>query len=118
MGMASALEVSDNDLNFVIACDIPQIELRSVRRILAVAVGSDADIIIPVTNEGKYEPLFAVYRRNLVKTINKVLSSGGRKISDVFESCKVKEVNLKDSLVNLNTMAEYEEYQKNLQYKI
>jgi molybdenum cofactor guanylyltransferase len=118
MGIASALEVSDNDLNFVIACDIPQIELRNVRRILAEAVGSDADIIIPVTNEGKYEPLFAVYRRNLVKTINKVLSSGGRKISDVFKSCKVKEVKLKDSLVNLNTMAEYEEFQKNLQYKI
>jgi len=118
MGIASALEISDNDLNFVIACDIPQIELRNVRRILAEAVGSDADITIPVTNEGKYEPLFAVYRRNLCETINKVLSSGGRKISDVFESCKVKEVNLKDSLVNLNTMAEYEEYQKNLQYKI
>jgi molybdopterin-guanine dinucleotide biosynthesis protein A len=117
MGIASALEFSDNKLNFVIACDIPQIELRNVRRILAEAIGSDADVIIPVTNEGKYEPLFAVYRRSVVKTINTVLSSGGRKISDVFESCKVKEVNLKDSLMNLNTMAEYEEFQKNSNIK-
>lgn len=118
MGIASALEVSANELNFVIACDIPQIELRNVRRVITEAVNSDADIIIPVTNEGKYEPLFAVYRRSLVRTINEVLSSGGRKISDVFESCKVKEVNLKGSLVNLNTMPEYEKFQKNLQYKI
>jgi molybdopterin-guanine dinucleotide biosynthesis protein A len=114
MGIASALEASANEINFVIACDIPQIELRDVRRILFEAANSDADIIVPVTNEGKYEPLFAVYRKSALKAINKVLSSGGRKISDVFESCKVKEVNLKDSLVNLNTMAEYEEFQKNL----
>jgi len=114
MGIASTLEASKSELNFVVACDIPQIEIRNVRKILAEAVSSDADIIIPVTNDGKYEPLFAVYRRRTLKAINKVLSSGGRKISDVFESCKVKEISLKDSIVNLNTMAEYEEFQKNL----
>jgi len=118
MGIASALEASANEINFVIACDIPQIELREVRRILSEAAKSNADIIIPVSKEGKYEPLFAVYRRSSLKAINKVLSSGGRKISDVFDLCKIKEVKLGTRLVNLNTMAEYEEFQKNLEHKI
>ncbi|MHC4440462.1 MAG: NTP transferase domain-containing protein [Planctomycetota bacterium] len=112
MGIASALEASANEVNFVVACDIPLIERRKVRRILFEAVNSEADIIVPVTNDGKYEPLFAVYRRSAVIAINKVLSSGGRKISDVFNLCRVKKVELGATLVNLNTTAEYEEFQK------
>ena len=117
MGIASALEASDNEINFVIACDIPQIELRDVRRIINEAVNSDADIIVPVTSDGKYEPLFAVYRKSALNAINEVLSSGGRKISDVFNLCNVKKVELGLNLVNLNTMAEYEEFQKTTKIK-
>ncbi|MGB2863405.1 MAG: NTP transferase domain-containing protein [Sedimentisphaerales bacterium] len=112
MGIASALEASANEINFVVACDIPDIKPRNVRRILSEAAGSDADIIVPTTGNGRYEPLFAVYRKSVLEAINKVLSSGGRKISDVFDLCKVKNIDLGTSLVNLNTMAEYEEFRK------
>ena len=119
MGIASALEASANEINFVIACDIPQIELGYVRRILFEATKGDADIIVPVNSDGRYEPLFAVYRKSALEAINKVLSSGRRKISDVFALCRVKKVELGGArLVNLNTMTEYEEFRKNLQYKI
>ena len=72
----------------------------------------EADIVLPITSQGKYEPLFAVYRKSSLKAINKVLSSGGRKISDVFELCKVRTIEMGDEdwLVNLNTVAGYEEY--------
>jgi molybdopterin-guanine dinucleotide biosynthesis protein A len=113
MGIASALEASANEINFVVACDIPQIELGYVRRILSEAAGSDADIIIPTVGNGRYEPLFAVYRKSALEAINKILASGGRKISDAFDLCKVKNVDLGASLVNLNTMAEYEKFRKN-----
>jgi molybdopterin-guanine dinucleotide biosynthesis protein A len=112
MGIASALEASANEINFVVACDIPDIEPGNVRRILSEAAGSDADIIVPTTGSDRYEPLFAVYRKSALEAINKVLSSGGRKISDVFDLCKVRNVELGASLVNLNTMAEYEEFRK------
>lgn len=115
MGIASALEASSNELNFVVACDIPHIELRHVRRIISEAANSQVDIVVPVAGDGQYEPLFAVYRKSTLKAINKVLASGGRKISDVFASCNVKRVDLGAGLVNLNTMAEYEEFRKNYQ---
>ena len=111
MGIASALEVSTNEFNFVVACDIPHIDLTYVRRMLAEAEG--VDIVIPTTGEERYEPLFAVYRKSALKAINKVLSSGGRKISDVFDRCRVKYIELEArGLTNLNTMTEYEEFQK------
>ncbi len=110
MGIVSALEASANDINFVVACDIPRIELGYVRRILFEAVKNEADIIVPTTGDGRYEPLFAIYRKSAIKAINKVLSSGGRKISEVFDHCRIKKVDLGVVLVNLNTMAEYEEF--------
>ncbi|MHC4560228.1 MAG: molybdenum cofactor guanylyltransferase, partial [Planctomycetota bacterium] len=114
MGIASALEASANELNFVVACDIPHINLECVRTMVTEAVKSKADIVVPKTDNQKYEPLFAIYRKSSLEAINKVLSSKGRKISDVFVLCKVKYVELGASLVNLNTMAEFEEFQKKL----
>ena len=124
MGIASALEASVNELNFVVACDIPYIDLSCVRRMLTEANG--VDIVIPKhkseskspkTREGideNYEPLFAIYRKSALEPINEVLSSGGRKISDVFSRCKVRytELPLQEWFANLNTMDDYEEFQK------
>ena len=116
MGIASALQASANELNFVVACDIPNIDMQFVRKMLAEA--EDVDIVVPDTCDGKSEPLFAVYRRSALGAINKVLSSGRRKISDVFALCKVKYIELNDVewLTNLNTMAEYEEFRNNCHF--
>jgi len=116
MGIASALEASANELNFVVACDIPKINLACVNRMLTEALESQADIVVPTTGEENYEPLFAIYRKTALEAINKTLSSGKRRITDVFTLCTVKHIELDDTdwLINLNTMAEYEEFQKKL----
>lgn len=111
MGIASALEASDNELNFVVACDIPHIDMRYIRRMLMEANGVDA--VIPVAGDEKYEPLFAVYRKSALGAINEVLSSGGRKISDIFGRCRVRFIKLEaEQYANLNTMAEFKEFQE------
>jgi len=111
MGIASTLESSDNELNFVVACDIPHIDIRFFRKMLAEA--QEADMVIPTKGKGKHEPLFAIYNKSALKGINKALSSGKRKISDAFAHCNVKYIKLKaKQLTNLNTMEEYEEFQK------
>lgn len=112
MGIASALEESANEFNFVVACDIPRIDLRFVRRMLTEA--NDVDMVIPTTGEGRYEPLFAVYRKSALSAINQTLASGKRKISDVFPHCKVKYLELETELSNLNTMADYEEFRRSI----
>jgi len=108
MGIASALGFSENEVNFVVACDIPHIELSFVRRMLVEAEGYD--IVIPADKDGKYEPLFAVYKKRALEPINEVLREGGRKISDVFTRCRVKYVEVEGDILNLNTRAEYEEF--------
>ena len=114
MGIASALHASANDLNLVVACDIPHIESAFIKKMLAEAGNSEVDIVMPVSGQDKYEPLFAVYRKSAIEAMDKVLSSGGRKIADVFALCRVKYIALDDAewLTNINTMAEYEEFRR------
>ncbi|MHC4744451.1 MAG: molybdenum cofactor guanylyltransferase, partial [Planctomycetota bacterium] len=114
MGIASALEASRSQLNFVVACDIPNIDIGLAKNMLAEAEKTGADIIIPKTSEGYIEPLFAVYRKSIIERANQILASGRRKIADIFGLCKVKYVELHDDdrLVNINTPAEYEKFRK------
>jgi len=116
MGIASALEASTNEFNFVIACDIPKINLSCVNKMLTEAIENRADIVVPETGKEKYEPLFAIYRKSTLGAINKTLSSGKNKITDVFTLCTVKYIEMEGSdwFINLNTMADYEEFQKKL----
>ena len=113
MGIASALDASANEFNFVVACDIPHIDLTFVRKMLTEAVESRADIVIPTGRDEQCEPLFAVYRKSALEGINNMLLSGKRKISDVFARCRVKFIELQaGQFVNLNTMDEYEEFRR------
>lgn len=108
MGIASALEASDSEFNLVVACDIPQIDLPFARRMLAEAKG--ADVVIPVTGDGKEQPLFAVYRKSAQQCMNEALAFGSRRISHIYGLCKVHFMELDDTgwFANLNTMADYQ----------
>jgi len=116
MGIASALEASTNEYNFVVACDIPIINLNYVNRMLTEANESQADIVIPVSGKEKYEPLFAIYSKRIIEAIHETLSSGKHKIIDVFPLCTVKHIEMDDTdwFININTKADYETFQKKL----
>jgi molybdopterin-guanine dinucleotide biosynthesis protein A len=110
MAIASALEASRSELNLVAGSDIPRIHLPAVRRLLAAAEGADA--VIPVTKDGKEQPLLAVYRRSARRSMNEVLASGGRRIRDIYPACRVRFLALDDEdwFANLNTRADYERF--------
>ena len=110
MGIASALEASMNDLNVVIACDIPEVDMTLIRRMLAMADGYD--MVLPRSSEGGPEPLFAVYRKSIADNMQEALSSGERWIRTIFDQCRMKYIDLPETqqITNINTMQEYETY--------
>jgi len=114
MGIASALEVSSSELNFVVACDIPHIDMGCVEKMLIEADRSGADVVVPKTGKDRFEPLFAVYRRSVLEAAKELLASGKRKTTDIFALCKVRYIDLGDAdwLINLNTRAEYEKFRR------
>jgi molybdenum cofactor guanylyltransferase len=109
MGIASALAASSHALNFVVACDMPEIDERLVRRLLAAARGHDG--AVPLDREGRFEPLFAVYDRRVLPTVRARLAEGRRRIVSLYEDHDIVELPLAGAgLVNLNTLEDYESF--------
>ncbi len=110
MGIASALRASINDVNFVIACDIPEVDISFVRRMVRESKVFDA--VLPRTGPSQYEPLFAVYKKSVLTMIDKAIAAGNYRIIEPLSDCKVNYIDLDrtEQLKNLNTMKDYREF--------
>jgi molybdenum cofactor guanylyltransferase len=106
-GIASALAASCHDLNFVIACDVPFVNCVLLRTLLQESHGYDC--VVPVTVEGHYEPLFAIYRKSALPGMLHALEEGKRRVIAAFPHCRVKAVAFSglDGIENINTMSDY-----------
>jgi molybdopterin-guanine dinucleotide biosynthesis protein A len=115
MGIKTALRYSRNKTCFVIACDIPDIDLGFLARLIHEA--HKADIALPVSPDGRLEPLFAVYDKAVVPEMQRLLDRGVRSLLPLFESCSVQYVPMEKNswFKNLNTRKDYENFltQKN-----
>jgi len=109
-GIAAALDASDTDLNFVVSCDIPEIDVRLLRRLFR-SIG-DRDAAVPVVGETHTEPLFALYRRSALCTIREEWHAGRRDVRGAVAACDVEYMPVGDAgrIPNINTRDEYEAY--------
>ena len=109
MGLASALPRARHTLAFVVACDIPDIDLAFVARLIARARGHDA--AMPERDGGLVEPLFAVYRTSVAGAARKILDAGGRSVLDLLERIDAVRVPVPPGvrIGNINTRSDYRE---------
>ncbi len=109
-GIASALKASANELNFIIGCDIPQVDVDLMKTLLRE--GRSFDAIIPRIGRAEYEPLFAVYRKSVIKAVEAALSSGNNRIMDALSCCKVGYIDLTETQRprNINTLNDYRRF--------
>ena len=113
MGIYSTLLQSEHEINFVVACDIPDLNMDYVKELMRQA--KCHEIVVPTWGDGKFEPLFAVYNKSILGRIKILLDNGKRKIGLLFESTDVKYQPLPDEVEwfkNLNTREDYQNYIK------
>ena len=117
-GILAGLKAASHEVCAVIACDIPDIHIPFLGRLVAAA--DKAEIVVPVTIGGKHEPLFAVYSRPVVPKIEKLLGAGERSLIPLFDRCRTVRVPLEESgwLRNLNTRKDYEAYLDSLNQRL
>jgi molybdopterin-guanine dinucleotide biosynthesis protein A len=112
MGLLSTLKESTYDLNFVTSCDVPEIHLPFVRRMLR-EIGTH-EAIVPMMPDGKMQPLFAVYKRNVARVIEELIAEGKWAMFALLDRLDVKTIEMNgDWYHNLNTPEEVERYRKN-----
>ena len=119
VGIATALSATIAPWNLILACDLPYLTAVWLEWLLARAVDSGAQVVMPRTSGG-LEPLAAVYRKECYAPIAAALERSVRKVTDVTAECRTEcliesEWKKHDPenrvLRNMNTPADYEEAQ-------
>jgi molybdopterin-guanine dinucleotide biosynthesis protein A len=111
MGILSCLESSKTELNFVVGCDIPNIDMLLVRKMLRES--EDYDAVVPTTDDNLIEPLFAVYRKSVINHIKDILyNSKKRRIKALFDCVNTKYLKMGKAgwYRNINTKDDYNEF--------
>jgi molybdopterin-guanine dinucleotide biosynthesis protein A len=95
-----------------VACDMPFIKKSLVQYLLNLI--KEDDVIVPRTSDG-LQPLHAIYSKNCLTPIKKVIDQGKYSIIDFYDLVKVKVVQeneftafdpLRESFINVNTPLE------------
>ena len=115
------------DAVFVVACDMPFLSEKLIRFMVGEqrARGTEQgyDAVVPVF-KGKKEPLFGIYTRAVIPSVEAVFRSGERRITEMLAGLRVRYITedevraldpMGDSFVNVNTMKDYEEVLARLQ---
>ena len=119
-GIEAGLLASNNDVNIVVACDMPFISMSLARLLVEQSVGYDA--VVPLIN-GKQHPLFAVYKKSVLAELVGCLHTNQLRVIHLLERIKVnyvseekllnKEIdNIDQIFYNMNHPSEYEEAKK------
>jgi len=112
-GLYTGIFFSTFKYSFCVACDMPFIKKPLVQYLMD-QIHDDEDIIVPRTADG-LQPLHAIYSKNCLEPIKKIIDQGKYKIIDLYDMVKVKIIQEKDfnsfdphheSFINVNTPTE------------
>jgi len=113
-GLYSGLTASSSFYNFVVACDMPFLNVALIKYLIDIK--DNYDITIPKI-DGKRHPLFGIYSKNCIPVIEKMLKQNRLNVSSIFTSVRShfivrEEIEQFDadlaSLVNINTKDDLE----------
>ena len=114
VGIYTGLLASASGYNLVVACDMPFLNLDLLGYMLKISAGFG--VVIPRLGDC-LEPLHAVYSKNCLSVIKKLLFEGNYKIDRLFSLVKVRYVEAGEidrfdpehlSFFNINTKADLE----------
>ena len=89
IGIATALASTSSSWNLVLACDLPYLTREWVDWLLARAIASGSQIVMPRTSRG-LEPLAAVYRQECAAPVLHALESGILKVTEALACFQIE----------------------------
>lgn len=104
-GVLAALRAAKHESVFVCGCDMPSLDTSLIVSLADRANGVDAAV---PSNEGRVEPLHAVWSRNATDRIEAIVSEGVRAVHDALDRLDVSIVDVDNdrSFTNVNTPAD------------
>lgn len=118
-GIYSGLKKSTSMYNYLIACDMPFINIGYIRYLKSLLSNEDIDILITLFRENMFETFNAFYSKKIIPIIKKAIDEDRRKITTIFKQSNTmyvpEEAARKFSpdwsmFTNLNTKEDIENY--------
>ena len=96
-GLYSALYFASYEWVFVLACDMPFINLQLLGYMQGLA--NDFDVLIPrLQDPNATEPFRALYRKNCMISVEKAIHSGQRRVISFFPDVRVRYIEWEEIL--------------------
>lgn len=113
-GIHAGLISSTLPYQFMVACDMPFLNLELIKYMGRVVSGYDA--VVPLIGR-YYQPLYAFYNRSCIDIIEKQLSLGRYRVTELYAGLKIRYISLPEILrfdpdqktfININTWDDYQ----------
>jgi molybdopterin-guanine dinucleotide biosynthesis protein A len=108
-GLYTGLFFSSFPYSFCVACDMPFLKESVINYLIQMI--DDCDVVVPRIRDG-LEPLHAIYSKNCLDPIKKLIDEGKYKILEFYPMVRIKTIDqqalipldpLMESFVNVNT---------------
>jgi len=114
-GLYSAIHQSSTPLNLVLSVDLPFVNTALLNYLVSNA--QNIDVVVPVTVEGRCQPLCAVYNRSLLPVLEDMIIRKDFTIRNLFTRCNVSRIAIAEDLpffrpelfMNINTLSDLEQ---------
>ena len=113
-GIYHGLNAAESEVSFVVSCDIPFMNLSLISYLFSLI--HDHDVVVPYW-EGRYQPLFAIYRKSVTPYLHAQLQRGELRPIFLFDKVRTRKINEEEvrrfdpeglSFLNMNTPADYQ----------
>jgi len=102
-GLETALLSSTSDLNLLLPCDMPAVEVTHLRALVARAQASNCSCVATRDFSGKVHPLCAVYKRECLPIIQRRLDRKRLSLMGLLEELVTEYVRVPWTVENINT---------------
>ena len=111
-GILTALDHTAADWNLIVACDMPEVTTDFLKGLLARAMRSPADVLLPYGPHGLPEPLCAVYRRRARAVMSHHFARGVRRVTEALAGLEVEPLVVAEvsHFQNVNTPEDWARY--------
>ena len=114
-GIYTALSTCTAGWAMVVSCDVPKVE-ESLLRVLMAGRTAEAEIVYPVTSDGRMHLTCALYRKSLLPVLEQHIAAHDYRLRSLLDKCRaaivpldsVQDSFLEDMLANINTPEDLE----------
>ncbi len=106
-GIETALFSNMAELNFILACDMPQLQPAHLQDLLAAATRSQASCFVTADTSGTVHPLCAVYRTNCLPAVRSALNERRLKLMHLVNELRAEIIPAASLVRNINTVEDW-----------